>query len=238
MLSRGIFISYDWVDRDIAEQLTHRLQRIYGHSYVWMDEYAHTSSDRWVTIRRQIARCEAFLLLVSPDSLDSTYCQMELQAARYWEKRVIPVQLYPDVTIPADMQTRLMVNLTGGLTVESLTQLQWAINFDANIKPDINQTHVARPADPTRPSATPTTSTRPNRNLALTAPPASPYQVIATPTRAQPPKQLLSSLEKTRKHVRQAKFRFWYVLTPIIVAVAAASTLFWLYYTVAKRFMF
>ncbi len=232
MLSRGIFISYNWVDRDIAEQLTHWLRRIYGTNYVWAADDAHSGANRWVTVRHEIARCEVFIFLVSSDSLESSQCQMELEAARHWGKRVIPVRLDSDTTLPAALQPQRLIDMREGVTVETLTQQQGAINFMANPQGAKYQTRSARPAARTRPSITHTIATRPNRNIALMAPVYSPYQFVAPVKPTANGEHLPAQAAQTRQRVQYLAKPWQRRLSFVLLGMGVGAVAYWVYWVV------
>lgn len=85
-----VFISYSRLDRDfvgkLREALTDQKQE------VWIDwESIPPSQAWWGEIQKGIARANNFVVVLSPNSMASPICQMEIEVARQLGKRIIPV---------------------------------------------------------------------------------------------------------------------------------------------------
>ena len=157
----GIFISYSRVDKAICRQLAETLQITYGGHQVWVDKNLVGGQAWWDEIVGQIAASEVFILLVSPESLDSTYCMMELDEARRRHKHIIPVLVRARTHVPEDIRRLHMISMTEGITVEALTALQAAIN--RILHHVVAVTKPSRPAARTRPATVSFTITQPSR---------------------------------------------------------------------------
>ncbi len=91
-----IFISYSSKDREQAEQLTELLGSA-GLS-VWIDRSGIVGAEQWATeIVEGIRACNTFILLLSPNSIQSENVLRELSLASEKRKRVLPVDLEPTV---------------------------------------------------------------------------------------------------------------------------------------------
>ncbi len=86
----AVFISYSRRDKDFVARLHDALvQRKYE---VWVDwEDIPPSAEWFEEIRGGVERADGFIYLISPDSVDSTVCQRELEHAVSQRKRIIPV---------------------------------------------------------------------------------------------------------------------------------------------------
>lgn len=158
----GIFVSYSRVDRTITEELASRLRRTYGHEHVWFDENLRAGQDWWDEIVAQIDQCDVFLLLISPESLDSKYCMLELEEARKRRKHIIPVLVRARTNVPPHIKNLHMIKMERGVDVDSLTDLQAAINHARKHDThDTRETLPARPANVTRPALVSLVPTRP-----------------------------------------------------------------------------
>jgi hypothetical protein len=172
----GIFISYSRVDRLTTETLARHLRRIYGHQHVWFDDNLRGGQMWWDEIRRQIMRNDIFIILVSSDSLQSKYCMMELEEARARHKRIIPILVRARTPVPAEIKTLHMVDMSQGIDVDNLIELQVAINHEQN--DDDDATRHARAGDKTLPARTSLVTTRPaaaKPPAPAQAPPAAPF---------------------------------------------------------------
>ncbi len=85
-----VFISYSRLDRDFVGQLRESLAD-HGQE-VWIDwESIPESRAWWEEIKKGIARANNFAVVLSPNSMASPICQMEIEYAIELNKRIIPV---------------------------------------------------------------------------------------------------------------------------------------------------
>lgn len=100
-----IFISYSSKDREKAEQLIELLSSA-GLS-VWIDKQGIDVSTSWSgEIVDAIDGCKAFVVLLSPSSIESKNVVREVALAFEKNKKILPLDLEP-VTLPASMQYHL-----------------------------------------------------------------------------------------------------------------------------------
>ena len=88
----SVFISYSHKDSKLANDLKGDLRRS-GIS-VWIDERLQAADEAWlkqleIAIREQ----QYFLFLMTPDSVESEYCQWELNTALSLKKVIIPLMV-------------------------------------------------------------------------------------------------------------------------------------------------
>jgi hemolysin activation/secretion protein/CHASE2 domain-containing sensor protein len=92
-----VFIAYSRVDSDFARRLNDALQ-MQGKA-TWFDqENIASGTDFQQEIFRGIEAANHFLLIISPNSMRSPYCIDEIEYARKFNKRIIPV-LYQPVAV-------------------------------------------------------------------------------------------------------------------------------------------
>ncbi len=100
-----IFISYSSKDREKAEQLTELLASA-GLS-VWIDKSGIGAATSWSEeIVHALDECKAFVVMLSPSSIESKNVVRELSLAFEKNKKILPLDLEP-VTLPASMQYHL-----------------------------------------------------------------------------------------------------------------------------------
>lgn len=127
-----VFISYSRLDKEFVGKLREALTN--NAQDVWIDwEDIPPSQSWWSEIQKGIARANNFVLVMSPNSLSSPICHMEIEYARQLKKRIIPV-LHADYTRQACLE-----NITKRLdtTQETTTREIWGERlpgdvFDAN----------------------------------------------------------------------------------------------------------
>jgi hypothetical protein len=117
----SIFICYSRVDQPITEQLTMLLRKAYSH--VWYDDNLHGGEEWWSEILKEIAACKHFILLMSDASINSDWCQKELAEAVRLGKHILPVLVRARTNIPDELGKIQHIDMSSGITVESLNQL-------------------------------------------------------------------------------------------------------------------
>lgn len=85
-----VFVSYSRVDKDFVRRLVIALA---DHDYdVWVDfEDIPFGADWWEEIRSGIESANTILFIISPDSLESEYCGLEVNYALKNNKRLVPI---------------------------------------------------------------------------------------------------------------------------------------------------
>lgn len=100
-----IFISYSRKDSAHALELAERLRTL-GIN-VWIDQRGLEAAALWSTeIVNAVERCEAFILLLSNDSLSSKNVVRELSIASESDRRILPVEI-EDITLPSEFKYQL-----------------------------------------------------------------------------------------------------------------------------------
>ena len=114
-----IFVSYARVDKPYCIRI---IETLHAHD-VWYDQRLYAGQDWWKEILRRLDWCEAFIYLLSPESVRSLYCRRELGIARRLKRAIIPVRIKHGTALPAEMQNWQYVDLADSLTVENVSQL-------------------------------------------------------------------------------------------------------------------
>ena len=88
--STQVYITYSRKDKEFAQRLVESLKR--SDITVWIDYEQLVSTENWMTgIEQGIQNSEAYIFILSPDSLKSTAANQELKLATNANKRVIPI---------------------------------------------------------------------------------------------------------------------------------------------------
>jgi WD40 repeat protein len=97
-----VFLSYSRKDVDFVKKLFSDMKE--QGKEVWADfEDIPVASDWWNEIRAGIDAADAFVFVISPDSVNSTVCRREIDHAIANNKRFLPL-LYREVTKPEDKE--------------------------------------------------------------------------------------------------------------------------------------
>lgn len=114
-----IFISYARVDKPYCTSI---VERLHAHE-VWFDDRLYAGQNWWHEILRRLEWCDVFIYLLSPDSVNSIYCQRELEVATRLERSIIPVVIHADTPIPDGLSDFHYVDMVGKLTVDNVAML-------------------------------------------------------------------------------------------------------------------
>jgi non-canonical purine NTP pyrophosphatase (RdgB/HAM1 family) len=113
-----IFVSYAHAD---TPHLLAIKQGLDIHE-VWFDQRLSVGQDWWDEIERQIAAAHCVLFLLSPASMQSEYCQKELDFALKLGKPVAPVMV-EQVSIPDRLSPFQIIMATDGITPEAVVRI-------------------------------------------------------------------------------------------------------------------
>jgi formylglycine-generating enzyme required for sulfatase activity len=99
-----LFISYSREDKDWVSKFCPAL-RDEGQHDPWIDDRLLPAQDWWETILMNIEDCQCFIYILTPQSVESIYCQAELNYALALNKPVLPLMLKP-CDYPAELNER------------------------------------------------------------------------------------------------------------------------------------
>jgi hypothetical protein len=127
-----LFVSYTRTDRDGIGTLLADLRAL-GY-VVWLDEELSGGQVWWDEILTKIRQCEAFLFLVSPSSVESEACLLELKYATALNRLVIPVRIaQTDPTaMPSTLETHQVIGYTQGDKSETMALARALAQTEAN----------------------------------------------------------------------------------------------------------
>jgi len=118
-----VFVCYARVDKPYCIRIIETLQ---AHE-LWYDQRLYAGQDWWKEILRRLDWCDAFIYLLSPDSVASLYCRRELEIALRLKRDIIPVLINRETVLPENMKDWQYIDLCDNLTVENVSQLLSAI---------------------------------------------------------------------------------------------------------------
>lgn len=134
------FVSYSHADRDIATRVAEKLRS--GGIEVWFDKWEILPGDSLIRkiFEEGLSGADAFIVLLSRNSVESRWVQQELDVAFISKiegvTRVIPV-LVDDVQVPDHLRTLRWVDMSRDFD-EAIRELQRAI-FQVYERPPIGQ---------------------------------------------------------------------------------------------------
>jgi len=120
-VSNLIFISYSRRDQEFVFKLANDLEARGGR--VWLDQADIRGGTQWrQSIVNGIEQAGAFLLLISPDAMESEYVNIELDIAEEKGKPIFPL-IYRRTTIPENLSRFQFGDFTKGGYQKNLTDL-------------------------------------------------------------------------------------------------------------------
>jgi WD40 repeat protein len=126
-----VFVSYSRRDAEFVTRLTDDLAG--RGKEVWVDVGGIRDAEVFpVALRRAIEGSDAFLFVISPDSVKSEYCEQEVTYAAELNKRIVPLALHPvpDQEIPEEIRFRNWIPVGEDTAAERVigaieTDLEW-----------------------------------------------------------------------------------------------------------------
>jgi WD40 repeat protein len=109
-----VFISYSRRDSDYVRRLQRDLES--RGKDVWVDVEAIRDAEVFPdALRRAIEGSDAFVFVISPDSVQSQFCEQEVTHALELNKRIVPLALreVPDADIPEEIRFRNWIPVDG-----------------------------------------------------------------------------------------------------------------------------
>jgi WD40 repeat protein len=125
------FISYSRQDADFVRRLAAGLQE--RGKDVWIDTNGIRDTEVFPdALRRAIEASDAFVFVISPDSVRSDFCEQEVAHAADLNKRIVPLALreVPDAELPDEIRVRNWIPVGEDAGVERViaaidTDLDW-----------------------------------------------------------------------------------------------------------------
>lgn len=114
-----LFMCYSSVDQRICKQVANALE---VHD-VWYAGEVRVGQLWWQEILKQLEACEAMVYLLSPESVVSKYCRQEFDIAIKSGKIVIPILIRDKTNIPEHLEHLQYIDLSNGLTAETVKDL-------------------------------------------------------------------------------------------------------------------
>src|SRR5579859_4879470 len=102
-----VFVSYSRRDSEFVARLAQSIEDR-GKS-VWLDVEGIADGEVFPeAIKRAIEQSDAFVFVITPESVRSSYCENEVEYARDISKRIVPVlrEGVPDSELPAEIRDR------------------------------------------------------------------------------------------------------------------------------------
>ena len=127
-----VFVSYSRRDDEFVERLVESISA--RGKEVWLDTEGIADADVFPeAIKRAIEGSDAFVFVITPSSVQSAFCDSEVEYARELQKRIVPVlrQSVPDSELHAEIRDRNWIPFTEEADYdEGLTRLLGALDTD------------------------------------------------------------------------------------------------------------
>jgi WD40 repeat protein len=141
-----VFISYSRNNKPFADRLVAELER--DNRSVWIDRVGiRFTTEWWEEIKHGIVASDNFVLIMSPDSMSSPVCHLEIEYARNLTKKIVPIYLVQHQydackerfgeRLYKDDKDGFLLKLYGDRNPMQLFETNW------NILPGINRINAA-----------------------------------------------------------------------------------------------
>jgi hypothetical protein len=123
-MAKRVFLSYAAVDSDYASRLHHLLSQQANVRVFTTDTLS--AGENWIPkLRRALAECDVFIVLLSPNSVGSKWVLYELGAAWGLKKPIIPVVIHADAyaNVPLVLRDIPLVDIKDLENPESTSQI-------------------------------------------------------------------------------------------------------------------
>ncbi|MDQ7024291.1 MAG: TIR domain-containing protein [Anaerolineae bacterium] len=143
-----IFISYSRQDEAIANELARLLER--GGHDPFIDRELLPGQHWKDILQAEIDRCDAFVYMLSPSSLNSEWCQWEYNEAVRQKKPIFPIKVEEYSSFPENLKSIgdiQMLDMTKGITSESAVALMGGF-FHVRATPQKESLAIGKNDDP------------------------------------------------------------------------------------------
>src|SRR5437588_2607027 len=127
-----VFVSYSRRDSEFVRRLADSIGD--RGKEVWLDTAGIADGEVFPeAIKRAIEGSDAFVFVITPSAVESTYCENEVEYARDLQKRIVPVlrDPVPDPKLPAEIRDRNWIPFTeDGEFDVGLSRLLHALDTD------------------------------------------------------------------------------------------------------------
>lgn len=142
-----LFISYARVDFTLVVEIVEIL-RVGGHD-PWFDHRLLPGQNWKHELHNAIANCEAFVYMLTPESIASEWCQWEFAEAVKLGKPIVPILLRP-CEMPGAIRAFQYCDFSRGITVHNVAQLYGGLTVII-----ANQPYIEVPSAPKDPKGIP-----------------------------------------------------------------------------------
>ncbi len=146
-----LYISHSTVDREAVRELVNVLDSA-GHE-AWFDLWLLPGQNWRQQVMSAIENSEAFVFVLTPESVETEGCRWELSQAIEQDKPIIPVLMHAKTRIPQVLTRYPYVDLTAGPTPEAVARLMAALYNQARPAPAVQTSQSIRETVETKPVA-------------------------------------------------------------------------------------
>lgn len=139
-----LFISYAHADHFQVKQIVEIL-RDAGHD-PWFDHRLLPGQDWKATLQQAVNSADAFVYVLSPESIASEWCQWEFAEAVRSSKPIVPIRIQANINPPEAITRFQWADFSQGPTPQAVAQLVGGISQAGIVPPS---TPIAAPLNPT-----------------------------------------------------------------------------------------
>lgn len=129
-----LFISYAHTDKWQVNELVEILRQ--GNYDPWFDHRLVVGQDWKQQLLDAITNCDVFVYVLSPESVESEWCQWEFAEAVKLSKPIVPILIQTNTPIPPSILSRQYADFTEGATAQGVARLMAGIHQSIKIPPE------------------------------------------------------------------------------------------------------
>lgn len=127
-----LFISYARADKTQVQKVVVRALEHENHD-VWIDDRLIAGQSWQLQLREQIATSDALIFVITPDSVESDWCEWELFTAAQLGKPILPILLKPVDALPEYLAQIHFVDFSNGVTKARMRDLRISLQQMASV---------------------------------------------------------------------------------------------------------
>jgi WD40 repeat protein len=128
-----VFVSYSRRDAGFVRRLSDAISKLGGRD-VWLDTEGIQDGEVFPeAIKRAIEQSDTFVFVITPNAVNSAYCENEVEYARQMQKRILPVlrEQVRDADLPDEIRDRSWIPFTVDADFEQgMARLAAALDTD------------------------------------------------------------------------------------------------------------
>lgn len=162
-----LFISYSHADKPLVTEIAKLFEE--AGLEVWFDHQLLPGEKWQEVLYEEISRSDVFVYALSPESVNSQWCQWEYETAAKLGKRILPILLQKNTPLPEELKQYQYADFSDTLDATSVARLmgglaRMAVSIPPGSKPNAPENPSGMPAHGVQVDTLADESPQPNNN--------------------------------------------------------------------------